>query len=107
MVDESPTIQDKNFKKEGLTLVNGTIWKVKKKPLPPNLKYETPDKKRDKDKIQGKWLWMFKWRPKDDVRDLKDIELKEAPSWFRRLIKVKLTDFKQSVAWEETHMFWI
>lgn len=62
-------------------LTRETIRKVKKKPLPPELKYEPPYKRqKDKGIIHGKWLEMFKWIPKVVGHGVEDSELKKAPS---------------------------
>lgn len=85
MLYGSSATQDQNFKKEDLTLAHMKIDKVKKKPLPPDLKYEYPYKrKKGKGKVPRSWLDMFKWRPKDRGHDVNhgvnNISLKEAPS---------------------------
>lgn len=93
-MDESISNQDRSFKIEGSTLAHMVVPKVKKKPLPPDLKYEPPHKrKKEKGKMYGKWLDMFKWSPKVIRHNFEDSSLKEEPSWSRQ---VKLMNLKES-----------
>lgn len=62
-------------------LAHGEALKLKKKPLPSNLRYESPHKrKREKGKEAGKWMYMLKLSPKLVEQSVNDSSLKEASS---------------------------